>query len=142
MLKELLKSNYCRAIFVISVIVSYFLLPDFIFMGWLSLLAVLFMLIFSVSMTCMVRGIKDTLANTKKTSTSVLSLISMLFGFSAFHACTIGAPLCVTAGLGLLVVALPGFMVDVLSTYGVIIIVVSMVIQILVLYWMGCLRYK
>jgi len=142
MLKDVLNSNYCRAIFVVSMFVSFFILPSFIFMGWLVVLAVVFMLVFSLSMACMIRSIKDMFSNARRTGRSLLSIISMLLGFSAFHACTIGAPVCASAGIGLLLTLLPSFMLGVLSSYSILIIVVSIFLQLFVLSRMGCLRYK
>ena len=136
---NVLRSSYCRTVFIISFILSYFLIPEKVFVGWYSVLAILFMITFSLVLTCFVRAIKERIIHRGKNKHSLFGLLAAIFGISAFQVCGIGAPVCsATMGAWLLSIFFPSFLISFLSEYGVLIILFSIFFQLTSLYFMKC----
>lgn len=136
---EVLKSNYCKTVFGISLLISYFLLPSRVFYGIFTLLAVAFMVLFSLSVSCIVRNIKEKAKSLKSQGGSILSLIASIFGISAFQVCTVGAPVCgATLGTSILSLFFPSFFVGVMKNFAIPFIFVSIIFQFFALYIMKC----
>ena len=138
-LKKVLRSNYCKAVFVIIFILSYFLVPEDVFVGYYILLAVAFMLSISLSLTCIIRNIKERVKLSRTYETSSISVIAAGIGLAALQVCGVGAPVCgASVGLGILSAIFPGVFVNFLQSYAVWIIVISIVLQLIALYEMNC----
>ncbi len=137
----MLKSNWCKAIFAFSLAGSYFLIPADVWAGEHRLLAFVFMLTFSISLTCIVRNIKERVKAAVAYQTSIISLIATILGLSAFQVCGLGAPICgASVGAGLLAVFFPGFMVNFITDYSLTIIWLSIAAQLIGLWFLKCLR--
>ena len=136
-----LKSKYCIITFVLALFLSYFLIPKTVFYGLYILLAGLFMISFSLSITCIVRNIKEKVLVAKTYKSSVIGLVAAALGLAALQVCGVGAPFCGAAvGLGILSSFLPTAFIDIMSDFAVEFIVVSIFFQLLALYLMNCFK--
>ncbi len=138
---NIFKSNYCKIIFLISLILVSFLIPKKIFYGFYSILGVVFILLTALTLTCLIRNVKEKISSAKSNGASVIGILSILFGFGALQACTIGAPVCgATLGAGVIALIFPGVLFSFLEKYGIVIIIFSIIIQIISLYFMNCFK--
>ncbi len=137
-----MKSIYCKIVLVLALIASYFLLPPDVFVGSNKILAFIFMIVFSFSVACIIRNIKEKFALSRTYKTSVFSLVLTILGFSAFQVCGVGAPICgATVGMGVLSVIFPGIFVNFLTNYSIKIIYFSILLQLFGLYFMKCFSH-
>lgn len=133
-----LRSNYCKVVFAVSLIVGFFLVPQDIFHSVYKFIAFPFVLIFAFTMACMVRTIKER-AKSALHKGSVISVISAIIGVSALHVCGISAPVCGSSiGMGIISIIFPGFMFNFLREYSVPIVILTMFAQVISLYFMKC----
>jgi len=139
---QILASFYCKIVFILAFGVSYFFLPPHVLYGHHAWLAIIFMIVFSFSLACIVRNIKEKVVLSRTYKTSVLSLILSILGFSAFQVCGLGASVCgLSAGAGVLAIFFPGFVLNFLSDNSTFIVSFSIVIQTFVLYSMNCFKH-
>jgi len=140
-LLKILKSHYCKFVFLISLIGSYYLLPKKIFYKLYTLIGILFIVTTSLTITCLVRNIKEKIVSAKASGASLLGIISIIFGFGALQTCTIGVPICgTTIGGGIIGLIFPGFVFNLMEKYSVLIAMISIFIQLLSLYLMKCFQ--
>ncbi len=136
-----LKSHYCKAVFIIALVVGFFILPHNAFVGYYKILAGIFMLTSAFSAVCIVRNIKERIKLAHTYGASLVQIFLLVLGFSAFQFCGLGA---LTCGLGASLAAVywlfPAFVVQWLASYGVFFIVLSIVMQLLMMYFLGCWR--
>lgn len=138
-----MSSTYCRVVFLVSLFLSYFLLPPRVFVGANLYIAIIFMLVFSFSITCLVRNIKEKIVLARTYKTSIFSLILSILGFSAFQVCGVNAGLCTASvGAGIIGAIFPGFLVIFLNNYGHFLIWLSIILQLIALYYMNCFSEK
>ncbi len=138
-----MKSHYCQIVFVLSLLISYFLVPKTVFYGFGYLLAGLFMLAFSMSLTCIIRNIKEKVKASMMYKESIAHLILIILGLSALQVCGVGAPVCgATVGLGILSIFLPSFVISFLSSFSSVIIILSALLQLFILYYMKCFTFN
>ncbi len=134
-----MSSIYCKIVFVVAFISSYFLLPPDIISGPHKYIAVAFMFSFSFSIACIVRNIKEKVVLARTYKTSVFSLVLSIIGFSAFQVCGLNAGMCTaTVGMGVVSTIFPTFFVGFLSDYAFLIIWISVFFQLFALYIMKC----
>jgi L-asparagine transporter-like permease len=135
------KSWYCDLSFLVFFVLLLLFLPASIFQGYFIILGVSFSLVFALSLTCMMRIIKERAKSAKKTGHSVIGVVMGLLGFSALHVCTVGLPFCsATIGLAVISSIFPVFLMEYLYEYPYIIITISFLIQIYSLYSMKCFK--
>ncbi|RJQ34382.1 hypothetical protein C4566_02215 [Candidatus Parcubacteria bacterium] len=138
-LLEIFKSNYCKIIFLLILAISYFLIPQKVFYGWFFILAIIFMVAFSLVMTCLIRSIKDKVVENRKTKQKITGAIAALIGLSALQVCTVGAPVCgVSIGFSIVASIFPSLAFNFLEQYSIYIVIVSIIFQFYSLYKMGC----
>jgi len=138
---QILKSNYCRLVFLASIVLVTLFIPKKIFHSYYSILGIAFILLTSLVITCFIRNIKDKAVIAKSSGLSALSIITVILGFGALQACAIGAPVCgASIGAGAVAIFLPGIAFNFLEKYSITIIILSLVIQTLALYFMGCFK--
>ncbi len=136
---KIMKSHYCKIVFIVIFLASYFLIPQTVFNGWYYILAISFMLVFSLTATCLTRNIKEKVVAARSYKGSFLSVISAIIGLSALQVCGIGAPICgASIGMAVLSLIFPRVVIDFLHNSSVWVIVVSLLFQILGLYYMKC----
>lgn len=142
-LVKLLHSNYCKIVFVSSFFLAYYLLPGEVYYSVNRFIAMFYLLLFAFLMTCVVRTVKERAVMAHHNKASILGIIAASLGFVAFHVCGIAAPVCgASAALGVVALAFPQFLHNFLMDNGYLVIYSSIVIQIVVLIYMGCFRIK
>ena len=108
--EKVLKSNYCRLVFLISTVIIYLFTPKHVLYGWFSIIGVLFMLTSALVITCLVRDIKDRIILAKNTKSTGLAMFATVIGLVALQTCSISAPVCgASIGAGILAIIIPGF---------------------------------
>ena len=138
---ETLKSHYCKIVFAVVFALSYFLVPQKVFYRWYILLGVAFMTMFALTITCIVRNIKERVMLKRTSGGSIISIIAVAVGFAALEVCGVGAPVCgATIGLGIFSALLPGMTLGFFEKYGVYIVVVTIALQAISLYFMNCFK--
>lgn len=138
---SLFKSNYCKITFLISLVLISFLTPKKIFYGFYSILGILFIVLTSITVTCLLRNVKERISSAKTNGATFMGILSVIFGFGALQVCTIGAPICgATIGAGVVALIFPGILFNFLEKYSIWIIVFSIIIQIISLYFMNCFK--
>ena len=136
-----LKSHYCKIVFAISLLVSYFLVPGKIFYGWYTLLGISFMIIFALVIMCIVRNVKEKVVLAKTYEGSIVSIIAIAIGLAALEVCGVGAPVCTaTIGIGVFSALLPGVALGFFEKYGTYIVVGTIILQAISLYFMNCFK--
>lgn len=140
-LVQIMKSHYCKLVFLIGFIGSYFLLPQRVFYDGYIILALLFMLGFGLTFACIIRNIKERMFAPRVASGSILGTIATIIGLSAMQLCGVGLQICgMSLGFGILSVVLPSVLLNFLISYAVPIVIISIIIQIFSLWQMNCFR--
>jgi hypothetical protein len=140
-LVKIFRSHYCKIVFIISLILAYFLVPQSVFYSWYSLLGVLYMTVFALTLTCIVRNIKEKILLAKTYQSSIIGVLAAALGMAALQVCGIGAPVCGAAiSAGLLSVIFPSVFLSFLNKYALLIVVGSIILQGIALYFMNCFR--
>ncbi len=141
-LLKLFASPYCWLVFLLMLFLGYFLVPKKIFFGYYSFLAVLFIFVFSLNATCLVRSIKELIVQRKKQKkTSLWGFLFGVIGLSALQTCAIGAPVCgVSLGTAIFSSILPVATFGFIEKYALTIVILSILVQIFSLYKMNCFR--
>lgn len=138
---KVMKSRYCEIVFIVSLLVSYFLIPETVFYGWYTVLAAAFMVLFALVMTCTIRNVKERIVLQKTYGGSAIGILSSVLGISALSVCSIGNPVCGAAvGMGLISLIIPGFAHGFLEDYGIYVIAFSLVLQVAALYFLNCFK--
>ncbi len=138
---KIFKSDYCKFVFLLSLIFVFILVPHKIFYRFYTILGILFIVITSLTITCFVWGIKQKINYAKTQGVSFIGLITIILGFGALQACTIGVPACtVSVGAGFFALFFPGVVLGLLGKYSVAIVIISLMIQLLALYFMNCFK--
>ena len=138
---KVMKSRYCETVFIVSLLISYFLVPETVFYGWYTVLGAAFMALFAFVMTCTVRNVKERIVLQKTYEGSAVGILSSAIGIGALSVCGIGNPVCgATIGAGIVSLLIPGIARPFLSDYGTYIIAASLIIQIAALYFLNCFK--
>lgn len=138
-LARVLKSNYCKLVFLLAFFGSYFMVPANIFVGKYQLLVLVFMLIFSTVAMCVVRNIKEKVVVAHQLKTSFVGLILYILGLSALQVCGMSATMCTASvGAGIVSVFFPGVFFNYLVEYSVYIVYFSIITQLYVLHHLRC----
>ncbi len=140
-LLDVLKSNYCKAVFIASLAVMWILIPKKIFYGYYSIIGILFMITSSLVLTCFIRNIKERVVLIKGQGGSLIGMIFIAIGIAAMNVCTVGAPICgASVVTGIIAFLLPGITLNFFEKYAVEIIIASIIFQIVALYYMNCFK--
>lgn len=140
---KILKSHYCKFVFIISFFGGYFLLPEAIFHNQNRLLAIVYLFVFASLITCVVKSIKERVKLAQKSKSSVIGAVAAILGFSAFHFCGVAAPMCgITVGSGIVALIFPQLMYNFFEQHGFVIIYLSIIIQIAALFHLKCIWIK
>ncbi len=136
---KIFKSYFCQFAFFLFLLISYFLTPKRVFYGWFSILAIIFMVVFSLTLTCLARNIKEKVIIAKTYKSSILGIIATVLGLSVLQVCGIGAPICgASLGAGVISLFFPSFALGFFEEYSLYILIISIVLQIISLYFMKC----
>lgn len=138
---EMFRSRYCQVAFLVSTIISLLIIPKSVFSTLLgAALGVLFIIIFSLNVTCFVRNVKEKILLSRTYKSSFLGGLGAVIGLGAAQMCGINAGIC-TASVGVgLSFLLPSMVMAFISEYSLIILSVSIVLQLVALYFMNCFK--
>jgi hypothetical protein len=138
-----LKSNYCKVVFVISLILGYFSVPHHIYSSDYVLLTIPFIFLFAFTITCIVKSIKERVVASKKEGSSLLAILANVIGISTLQVCGLGVPSCgASIGVGIVTSIFPDILVNYFQEYAVWILIFSILIQIYSLYSLNCIFQK
>ncbi|MBR9705973.1 hypothetical protein GOV14_02990 [Candidatus Pacearchaeota archaeon] len=137
---KLFEKRYCNIVFFISLVLGFFLIPRRIFFSYLNPLAILFILTFALTLTCIARNIKEKIRLARTCAHSVIGIIISIVGISTFHVCTIGGVCATGFVMGIISVIFPSIMISFMQNYAISIIILSILIQLASLYFMHCFR--
>jgi len=132
---NIMKSWWCKGVFVLGLIAALLILPQRAFSGPMLPLSILFIATFSFSLSCTAKNIKE---KTKAYRGSTLGLIGSVIGIGALHTCTMSG-FCATATVGIVSAAVPAFIQPLLK-YHIYILGFAVILQILALMSMHCFR--
>ena len=136
---QVLDSPYCKIVFIISLILGYFLIPQGVLHSQYVYLALPFLILFALTMSCTVRNVKDKLLANRHRGGSIVSLIANVVGLSVLQVCTLGGPFCgVSVGLSVISTIFPQLLVNWLADYSVVFLLLAIILQVLSLWQMGC----
>lgn len=136
-----LKSNYCKIVFLISLILGYFLVPKDLWESSYIYLAIPFVFLFALTMACTVRNIKEKVRSKQLKGGSLISIVANILGISVLQICGIGVPMCgVSIGMSILTLFLPSTLLMSLAQYGVWMLSVIIFLQLVSLYFSGCFK--
>ena len=138
--KKMLKSHYCKIVSAIFFVLSFYLIPHKLFVGFYLLLVLAFAVSFSLVMTCLIMNMKQRFKTARSAGKNIVGVIAGLLGLSALQVCTVGAGSFCAVSLGGSVVAaiFPGVAFHFMTRYAVAIIIISILIQVFALYKMKC----
>ena len=134
-----LKTKGCAIVFALSLVAGAFMIPREVLGSPYAFIAIPFVLLFALTMTCVARGTKDKFLLARSTKTSVLGVLASVIGLSALQVCGISAAMCgATVGTGIVATIFPGVLFHLLHEYSIPILFVSMLLQLFALWHMGC----
>lgn len=134
-----LKSNYCKIVFLVSLIVGYLLIPKDVLFGQYAIIAITFIIIISLTITCVTRTIKEQIKASINLGNSIVGVLASIVGITALQVCGLGIPACgASVGAGFVSLIFPGFVFNFLREYSVFILTFSIFAQIYSLYKMNC----
>jgi len=137
---DILISKYCLVVFILTFLASFFLIPWHVFISVYFPLAIAFMISFSMTLTCIIRIVKERINNARSYSSSIIGLIASVVGLSTLQVCGVGAPFCgATLGMAVVSIFFPNVALNIMDSYAIFFIIFSIVIQIIALYFMKCL---
>ena len=140
---EVFKSRYCWIVFAVALVIGYLLLPGSLFEQdiLVTMLLILFLGVFSISITCIVRNLKEQIVSVRNVEKgSIISAIGSILGFTAIQTCVVSGVCGVNMFLAILYAVFPAVFVDMFVEYGAFILLISDVILLFSLYYMKCFK--
>ena len=87
------------------------------------------------------RNVKEKVILAKTYKSSLIGILATAIGLSALQVCGVGAPVCgATIGAGFLSALFPGIFMRFLDNFAVYILIASILLQIISLYFMNCFK--
>ncbi len=140
-LQKVLKSKVCILVFILSLVGSYFLIPKTAFYGKAMVISISFMITLATTITCVVRNIKEKVILARTYESSIISIIATAVGLASLQVCGVGAPVCGAAvGVGILSSIFPYTTVSLISEHAELILLISIIMQLISLYFMNCFK--
>lgn len=122
-----------------SLTVGYLLTPKDVLFGRYSVVAIAFIIIFSLTIACMVRTIKERVKTSINLGNSAIGVLASIIGLSALQVCGLGVPACgASVGAGIVSLIFPGFVFKHIREYSVLILSFSIFAQMYSLHKMNC----
>ena len=138
---KILRSNYCKVVWLLGFFGSYFLIPKHLFMTAYAYLALFFMLGFATMLTCFIHNVKEKITLAKTYKSSFLGILASVLGLTALQLCGLGSAFCSgSIFLGLLTTIFPGVALGVFSQYAVELVIFSIIMQAVTIWQMGCFK--
>ncbi|MFA6328953.1 MAG: hypothetical protein WCY41_05910 [Candidatus Micrarchaeia archaeon] len=137
-MKKKSASYACRAVFAISLIFGYLLVPKAVVDRYF-IVSIAFFLVFAYTMSCVAYAAKENIRRAKRAG--ALSVVASAVGLAALSACSLSLA-CGTIGIGIFSLAIPIAAMQFFAQYGVYVVLASMLAQLFALWKMGCLTSK
>lgn len=138
---SIFKSKYCWLSLFFGLIIGYYIVPDKIFNSSWFIVGLIYSIVFAVVISCTIRIIKERAVNIKNTGAGFLSVLAAIFGIGAMQVCGVGAPICgATIGFSVFSILVPGIPLEILTEFALQIIIASIGLQLLSLYYMKCFK--
>jgi len=137
-MKKKTASYLCRAVFAVSLVFGYLLVPKAVIDQYFFLSAAFF-LTFAYALACVTYAVKENIKRAK--GTGAFSVAASAIGLVALSACGLSLA-CGTIGIGIFSLALPIAAVHFFAQYGAYVVLASMLLQLFSLWKMGCLSAK
>lgn len=136
-----INTKYCLMVFVLASIIWYFLVHKTLFVWYYTILGIIFILTFALTLTCMTRNTKEKIVAAKQYKKSLIGIIWVVIWISALQVCWVNALFCgSTIWFGILSVILPVSFLNFMSEYSIYIIIASILTQFIWIYYMKCFR--
>ncbi|MFH1306536.1 MAG: hypothetical protein ABIH83_02675 [Candidatus Micrarchaeota archaeon] len=132
---KLIKKNYPKLAFIISLIIGAILVPAQVYISY-PLLVIVFLPLFAASATCVIKMIKEKVKAAH--GHGILSAIASILGLAALNACTVGFA-CTAAGVGIISVLMPAIMFNFFTEYAPVIAIIMIIIQLYAISSMKCI---
>ena len=140
LLYKVFESNYCKIVFVLGLAISYLLIPKTVFKSQYLYLAIIYMILFSTILTCIVRTIKDRIKQARMYEKSLIGIIASGVGLATLQVCTLSISCSASLGLSILYLIFPQFIISFLTEYSQYILVISIIFQAIAIYLIGCFK--
>ena len=140
LLYKVFESNYCKIVFVLGLAISYLLIPKTVFESQYLYLAIIYMILFSTILTCIVRTIKDRIKHARMYEKSLIGIIASGVGLATLQVCTLSISCSASLGLSILYLIFPQFIISFLTEYSQYILVISIIFQAIAIYLIGCFK--
>jgi hypothetical protein len=131
------ESGLCKAVFALSLLVAYAIVPQQVFSQY-AVLAAAFLLSFAYTMACVAYIARERAK--VAAGRGALPVIASAVGLAALSAC--GAAACGSIGIGIFSLALPIAAVHFFAQYGAYVVLASIAAQLLSLWGMNCLTLR
>jgi hypothetical protein len=143
-IKEVLESKYCWIVIGISLILSYFLIirKFTVFTNfWSILLSIIYVATFTISNTCLIKEIKETIkSEIKSGANTILSILGSVLGFGAVQLCTVSGTCSINIVTSLLFSLLPTSLSLFFTKNGIWILLFADILLIISIYRMNCFK--
>jgi len=143
-IKEVLESKYSWIVIVVSLILSYFLIirKFTVFTNfWSILLSIIYVATFTISNTCLIKEIKETIkSEIKSGANTILSILGSVLGFGAVQLCTVSGTCGINIATSLLFSLLPTSLSLFFAKNGIWILLFADILLIISIYRMNCFK--
>ena len=140
-LLEKIKTIPCAITFVVFLVIWTLITYKTLFYGRYTILGIVFVIIFATTITCMTKNTKEKIIQAKQYKKSLIGIIWVVIGVWAVQVCGVNAFMCgSTIWLSFLWLILPASAINIMSTYSIHIIILSILTQIIGLYYMKCFK--
>ena len=142
-IKEVFKSKYCWIVIFISIVLGYFLvIKKFTSFTsfWSIFFSVLYIILFAVSNSCLVKGLKERVKNQSKTNSGILSIIGSVLGIGAIQLCTVSGTCSVNIVTSLLLTVFPTSIGFFFIKNGIWILIISDILLLVSILRLGCFK--
>jgi hypothetical protein len=142
--EQILKSKYCWFVMIGSLILSYFLIikkfTSFTSF-WSILLSVIYIILFSISNSCLIFEIKSRIKNKMDTGkSSFISILGSVLGFGAVQLCTVSGTCSINLITTLLFAVFPTSIGMIFVKNGIWILVIANLLLLYSIYKLECFR--
>jgi hypothetical protein len=132
---------YYSAVFILSLILGFLLTPGTVLDSETDLLAFTFIILFALTSVCTAKNLKERVVLAKQAKNSAISTFSSILGITALQACGLTSFACGTSiATSLFLTIVPGTLLHTLQKYGPVLLIITIIIQILSLYYMRCFK--
>ena len=142
--KQVLKSKYCWFVMTISLVLGYLLIVrEFTSFTniWSILLSIMYIILFSISNSCLIFEIKSRVKNRMSSgSAGISSILGSILGLGAVQLCTVSGTCSINLVTTILFAVLPTSIGMIFVKNGIWILVLANILLIYSVYKLGCFK--